>query len=119
MDDRRVTVFSSANAFLASVMVVCFVMTVNRAIAVFEADWFTGLLSMQREITIGAFLVALEVQITRRVFEQNAVLSREWWQRILPEWAFWLIALPVLIWSRNGPALTPSDLPLLGGNTAR
>jgi hypothetical protein len=119
MDDRRVTVFSTANALLASVMVVCFVITVNRAIAVFEADWFTGLMSMQREITIGAFLVALEVQITRRVFEQDPVLSREWWQRILPEWAFWLIALLVLIWSRNGPAITRSDLPLLGEKTAQ
>ncbi|MBN2086514.1 MAG: DUF4129 domain-containing protein [Anaerolineales bacterium] len=113
------TVFSIGNTVLGSAMVVCFILTVNRAIAVFEADWFTGLLSMQREIIIGAFLVALEVQITRRVFDPDPVLSREWWQRILPEWAFWLVALLLLIWSKHGPALTLSDLPQLGEKTAQ
>ncbi|MGB7537829.1 MAG: hypothetical protein WBM17_04760, partial [Anaerolineales bacterium] len=119
MEERRVTVFSIGNAVLAGVMVVCFVTTVNRAISVFEVDWFTSLLAMQREITIGAFLVALEVQITRRVFEQNPVLSREWWQRIIPEWAFWLVALLVLVWSAHGPSLTLRDLPQLGEKTAQ
>ena len=119
MDDRRITVFSIGNAVLASVMVVCFVMTVNRAIAVFEADWFTGLLGMQREITIGAFLVALEVQIARRLFEQGRFLSREWFQQIVPECVFWLIALLVLIWSKHGPALTLDDLPQLGERTVQ
>jgi len=119
MDDRRVTVFSIGNMILVSVMVVCFVTTVHRAITVFEADWFTGLLAMQREVTIGAFLVALEVQITRRVFEQHPVLSREWWQQFVPEWAFWLIALLVLIWSTHGPSLTLRDLPQLGEKTVQ
>jgi hypothetical protein len=119
MDERRVTVFSIGNAVLASIMVVCFVTTINRAIAVFEADWFTGLLAMQREITIGAFLVALEVQIARRLFEPEQVLSREWFQQIVPECAFWLIALLVLIWSKHGPALALSDLPLLAEKTTQ
>jgi hypothetical protein len=119
MDDRRITIVSIGNMVLASIMVVCFVTTVNRTIAVFETDWFTGLLAMQREITIGAFLVALEVQITRRVFEQHPVLSREWWQEILPEWAFWLIALLALIWSAHGPSLTLRDLPQLGEKTVQ
>jgi hypothetical protein len=119
MDERRVTVFSIGNALLASVMVVCFVLNVNRAIAVFEADWFTGLLALQREITIGAFLVALEVQIARRLFEPSPFLSREWFQQFVPECAFWLIALLVLIWSKHGPALTLSDLPQLGERTGQ
>ncbi len=119
MDERRVTVFSIGNAVLASVMVVCFVMNVNRAIAVFEADWFTGLLAIQREITIGAFLVALEVQIARRLFEPSQFLSREWFQQFVPECVFWLIALLVLIWSKHGPALTLYDLPQLGERTGQ
>ncbi len=119
MDERRVTVFSIGNAVLASVMVVCFVMTIYRAIAVFEADWFTGLLAMQREIIIGAFLVALEVQVARRLFEREQVLSREWFQQIVPECAFWLIALLVLIWSKHGPALTLNDVPLLAEKTTQ
>ncbi len=118
MEERRETVLSIGNALLASVMVVCFMTTLNRAIAVFDVDWFTGLLSMQREITIGALLVALEVQITRRFFEQEPVLSREWFQRIVPEWMFWLIALLLWIWIERGPSLTVNDLPRLGEMTA-
>jgi hypothetical protein len=118
-EDRRLNVFSLGNAVLAGIMVACFVTTVIRVIAVFDAAWFTGLLGMRREITIGAFLVALEVHLTRRLLEQHMILSWEWCKRILSEWGTILVGLLVLVWVRVGPAVTLADLPRLGEKTSQ
>lgn len=119
MDNRRLNVFSLGNAVLASVMVVCFVTTTLRAIAVFEADWFADFLGLQRGFTIAAFLIALEVQMTRRLLEQHTILSGEWCRAILSEWGSILIGLLALIWVSHGPAVALQDLPRLGEITAQ
>lgn len=119
MNERRFTAFSFGNSLLASVMVVCFVTTVSRAIGVFERSWLTDLFSIQRELAIGAFFVALEVQWTRRLLEQHPPLSGAWWKFIVSEWGFWLIGLLAVMWITHGPALTLRDVPKLAELTTQ
>jgi hypothetical protein len=118
MDERRLNLFSIGNSLLASVMVVCFVTAVNRAIGVFESAWFVAVSSLQPEMAVAAFLVAGEVQLSRRLLEPEPVFSREWWARFIPEWAFGLIGLLALVWALRGPRIGWNDIPLLSEKTA-
>jgi hypothetical protein len=118
IEQRKLTVFSFGNSILAAVMAVCCVVTVSRALSVFEFSWIVDLLSIQRELVIGAFLVALEVQWTRRLIEQHPVFSRGWLAAVAVEWGFLLIALLTAVWARIGPKVTLQEIPRLAELTA-
>jgi len=111
VEERKLNLFSFVNSILAGVMVVCFVTAVSRAIGVFESDWMVHQLSQQGELIAFGFLVALEVQLTRRLLEQPDFLSRPWWGRLAGEWGALLLALLVIVWIRTGPPVGWRDIP--------
>jgi hypothetical protein len=117
VESRRLTVFSFFNSILASVMVVCFAATLSRAIGVFETAWLTGMLSVQRGVMVFAFLVALEVQWSRRLLAPTAILEGEWLKRTIVEWTALLLALLALVWFQYGPRFSLRDLPALSAMT--
>jgi hypothetical protein len=118
LERRRLTIFSCGNALLAAVMAVCFAVTVSRALGVFEFSWIVDLLAVQHGLVVGAFLVALEVQLTRRLLEPRDVLSREWLAGFVVEWGVLLAALLAGVWIWIGPRTTLQDLPRLAAMTA-
>ncbi len=117
IEQRKLSIFSIGNSILASTMAVCFVITVSRALSVFEFSWIVDLLSIQRELAVGAFLVALEVQWTRRLLDQHPILSRNWLAAVGVEWGFLIIALLTAVWIRIGPKVTLQDIPALARMT--
>jgi hypothetical protein len=113
MEKRRLSVFSLGNSLLASVMVICFVTAAHRTIGLFDDSWRTGLEPLQGGLAAGAFFIALEVQITRRLWDAVPLFGREWWGRIIPEAVLILLGTLILAWSANGPAITLRDIPAL------
>lgn len=116
---KRLNIFSFGNAILASAMVVCFIAALFRMLSMFDIVWVEELLSIRRELAIGVFLVALEVQGTRRLFEQHPIFSREWLSAIALEWGSWGILLLAAVWIRFGPRITVRELPALAELSAR
>lgn len=117
MESRRLTVFSFINALLASVMAVCFAVSFSRAVGVFEMDWFAVFLSAGERMMVFGFLVALEVNLSRRLILQTEVLGRDWVKRTLAEWTVLLVILLGLVWIQFGPRFQLRDLSALSSMT--
>jgi hypothetical protein len=111
MEERRLNLFSAVNSVLAAVMAVCFAVAVGRAFGVIETAWVRDVIAGQRELVAFGFLVALEVQLTRRLLEPADVVSSVWLRRILLEFGALFLAVLTVTWIRNGPPLTWRDVP--------
>jgi hypothetical protein len=109
-EDRRLTPFSLANSLLASVMAVCLAAVGGRLIGMFGDSWLSDLLVIRNGLIVGLFLVALEVQWTRRLAEPHSVLSLDWIKAFLLEWVLLLLGLWTLIWLAEGPDFAMEDL---------
>jgi hypothetical protein len=118
MEERKLNLFSLVNSVLAGVMAVCFAVAVGRAFGVAGTAWVMDMLAGQRELIALGFLVALEVQLTRRLREPVEVASAVWLRRIATEWGTLFLTVLAVTWIRNGPPLAWRDVPALARLTA-
>jgi len=109
-EERRLTSFSLANSLLVSVMAVCLAAVAGRLVGLFGESWLSDLLAIRNGLIVGLFLVALEVQWTRRLMAPHPVLSLDWFTGVLLEWFLLLLGLWTLIWLAEGPDFAAEDL---------
>ena len=109
-NERRLTMFSFSSSMLASIMAVCLAVVFGRLISLVESSWVLDLLEIRGVMIVGFFLVALEVQWTRRLIEPRPLLTSGWWKAIGIEWGLLILGLLAMIWITEGPAMALRDL---------
>jgi Na+-transporting methylmalonyl-CoA/oxaloacetate decarboxylase gamma subunit len=109
-DERRITLFSFGNSLLASFMAICLAATFARLINLVASSWVLDLFALQNGWIVGVFLVALEVQWTRRLIEPRPALSARWWKGVGIEWGLLILGLLAMIWLTEGPEFALRDL---------
>ncbi len=110
MEERRLTLYSLSNSLLVSVMAVCLAAVAGRLIGLFGESWISDLLAIRNGLIIGFFIVAMEVQLTRRLMTPHPVLSPDWFKGVFLEWFLLLLGLWTLIWLAEGPDFALEDL---------
>jgi hypothetical protein len=109
-NERRLTLFSFSSSILASIMAVCLAVVFGRLISLAESSWPMELFEIRGGMIVGVFLVALEVQWTRRLIEPRPLLTSGWWKAIGIEWGLLILGLLAMIWITEGPAFALRDL---------
>ncbi len=107
---RRLTLYSFCNSLLASFMAVCLAVAFGRLISLVESSWVLDLPAIQRGWMVAVFLVALEVQWTRRLIEPPLALSGSWWKGVGIEWCLLILGLFAMIWVTEGSEFALTDL---------
>jgi hypothetical protein len=100
--DRRMTLASWINALLAGVMVACLAAALNRVGYAAEFSALPGPSDVPILAFGGSFLVALEVQLTRRLLPSHLMFSRAWLRAVILEWACLLFGMVLLVWLAGG-----------------
>jgi hypothetical protein len=106
MTQNRLKLLSVGNAILASVMVVCLAVAVARLILALLKFPSLEQPAVQAMGLLGLFLVALEVQFTRRWQEYHFPFSHLWWKAILTEWGLLSLGMLTFVWLAKGGVIT-------------
>jgi hypothetical protein len=97
------------NALLASLMISCLVVSAGRVAGSLQ----TAAVSGEGEnilLAALAFLVSLEVQLTRRVLSARSFFSRGWIRNTLVEWTLLLLGMIAVVWLRQGWAFALHEI---------
>jgi MFS family permease len=113
---RRLSFASWINALLASIMVACLAAAGSRIGQALAASSMPGLSGIPILVVAGSFLVAMEVQLTRRLLPQYLLFGRAWIRAVVMEWTCLLFSMVFLVWFAGGWEFTLGEIRAMPGD---